>query len=406
MVLSAKQKVEFTARLQECADAMARCGNPTDAAKFLNWNPNTFTSRWATVQYLGIKSKYKAPPAKKEAAPKIDLLAQIPKVLRKKGATLKELAQRFGAPIEAIRKTITDLRDNGVSIHEVADRWEITSPQSAYVHGPAVEFTSRPDNTFLFGCTSDNHLCNKNSRLDVLNDLYDRFAKAKVQAVLNAGNWIDGEARFNKHELLVHGMDNQLAYLAENYPQRKGIKTYAVSGDDHEGWYAQREGVDIGRYAEMKMTDAGRDDWVDLGYMESHIRLVNHKTGLASILAVVHPGGGSAYAISYTVQKIVESLDGGEKPAVGLYGHYHKLMCANVRNVWAVQTGCTEDQTTFMRKKKIDAHVGGLILGLEQDPNTGAIIGCTPQMFRYFVKGYYQNRWNLAGNVSHAERGV
>lgn len=389
---------------QVALDAYTLCGFEYAAADHIGCARGTFQHRLARAKKYGLKPKTKPPAGPKAAS--IDLMAEIPRLLRKAPMSVADLAARLRSEADTVAEAIGNLRHNGVSIHDVGGRWEITAPQSSHVHGPTVEFKSRPDNTYLFGATSDNHLCNKNSRLDVLNDLYDRFAKAKVQAVLNAGNWIDGEARFNKHELLVHGMDNQLSYLAEHYPKRKGIKTYAVAGDDHEGWYAQREGVDIGRYAEIKMQDAGRDDWVNLGYMESHIRLVNANTGLAAILAVVHPGGGSAYAISYTVQKIVESLDGGEKPAVGLYGHYHKLMCANVRNVWAVQTGCTEDQTTFMRKKKIDAHVGGVILGLEQDPNTGAIVGCTPQLLRYFVKGYYQNRWNLAGGVSHAERGM
>jgi hypothetical protein len=78
--------------------------------------------------------------------------------------------------------------------------------------------------------------------------------------------------------------------------------------------------------------------------------LRNANSGKATTMAVCHPGGGSAYALSYSIQKIIESLEGGEKPAVGLYGHYHKLWAGNIRNVWCVQTGCQEDQTPFMRK--------------------------------------------------------
>jgi biotin operon repressor len=401
MPLSPKQKIKHLKACQEALDTVERLGGESAAAEYLGVPYQTIQSRIRAAKRFKLKTKVKPLP---EPTVERDIGASIAKLLRK-GASAKDMAASLNASHDAVLDAIAMLKHNGVSVQQHGDTYTIAPPVSSHVHGTQFEFVSRPDNTFLFGATSDNHLGNKNSRLDVLNDLYDRFAKAKVQAVLNAGNWIDGEARFNKHELLVHGMDNQLAYLAKHYPKRKGIKTYAVAGDDHEGWYAQREGVDIGRYAEMKMQDAGRDDWINLGYMEAHIRLVNANTGASAIMAVVHPGGGSAYALSYTVQKIVESYDGGEKPAVGLYGHYHKLMAANVRNVWAVQTGCTEDQTTFMRKKKIDAHVGGVVLGLEQDPDTGAIIGCKPELIRYFVKGYYQNRWNLAGDVTHAERG-
>lgn len=327
-------------------------------------------------------------------------------LLRKGPARLDEIAGRLNVSRGNALLMIEEAQASGASIHEFGDRWSIEkNAVPAYTSG-SVEYVSRADNTFKFGFSTDQHLGSKYERLDVLNDLYDRFAKAKVDRVFNAGNWIDGEARFNKFDIHVHGMDQQLAYLAKHYPQRKGLTTYAVSGDDHEGWYAQREGVNIGRRAEHAMHDAGRSDWVDLGYMEAHIKLVNANTGESSILALVHPGGGSAYATSYSIQKIIESLDGGEKPAVGLYGHYHKLWAGNIRNVWCVQGGCTKDQDTFMRKKRIEAHVGGVIVELEQDPKTGAIIACTPQLIRYFNKGYYDGRWSHSGPVTLPERDV
>ena len=181
--------------------------------------------------------------------------------------------------------------------------------------------------------------------------------------------------------------------------------TYAVAGDDHEGWYGQREGVDIGKRAEQTFLENGRNDWRHIGFMEAFVSLVHAKSKASSQLLVQHPGGGSAYALSYTTQKIVESLDGGEKPAVLLCGHYHKLWFGNIRNVWCVQTGCQQDQTPFMRKKRISAHVGGCLVRLTQDPRTGAIVRCRVEIMRYFNKGYYNNRWSHAGAVELPVRG-
>jgi len=329
-------------------------------------------------------------------------------ILRKGPWTLDQIAAAVQKPRGAVLDELDGLRAGGINVHEIGGKWSIekeTRP-AFLAEGDIPTYVSRPDNTFVFGATSDNHLGSKYERLDVLNDLYDRFEKRGVDRVFNAGNWIDGEARFNKFDIHTHGMEAQMRYLAANYPKRKGITTYAVAGDDHEGWYGQREGVDIGRYAERIMRDEGRTDWVNLGYMEAHIRLVNANTGKSQILACVHPGGGSSYALSYSIQKIIESLDGGEKPAVGLYGHYHKLWAGNIRNVWCLQTGCTEDQTPFMRKKKLEAHVGGAIVELEQDPETGAIVGFTPKLIRYFNKGYYNDRWSHGGGVQLPQRGV
>jgi biotin operon repressor len=334
-------------------------------------------------------------------------LAVLRDALRKSPMTAEVISERFGISRARAEVALEDLQQQGLDVQAFSGAYSIgkAAPAPRHERGLQIpEYHSRPDGSYLFGFTSDNHLCSKYSRLDVLNDLYDQFASQEVDRVFNAGNWIDGEARFNMHDLLVHGMDGQLQYLAKHYPQRPGLVTYAVAGDDHEGWYCQREGVDIGRYAQNVMRENGRQDWVDMGYMESYVRLVNSDSGESTMLHLMHPGGGSAYAVSYTVQKIVEGYDGGDKPAVLLAGHYHKLSYNLARNVHAIQTGTTEDQTPFMRKKKLSAHVGGGICQLKQDPKTGAITSCRVEFFNFFVRSFYNNRWSMSGDVQLAER--
>jgi transposase-like protein len=382
-------------------------GNKTKAAQLLGINRATLDGRLRVAQQYqrnGTLDGLKDEP--EPVRPEVPHEA-ILNMLRRQPLTLAEIGARYNISKGAALDALEAMQARGVNLHQFDDKWSIEkSMEPAHVAGALFEYVSRPDNTFKFGVTSDNHLCSKYERLDVLNDLYDEFERAGVDRAFNAGNWVDGECRFNKHELLAHGMDGQLAYLAKHFPQRPGITTYAVAGDDHEGWWAQREGIDIGRRAEQTMREHGRDDWVNLGYMEAHVKLVNANTGKFSILAVVHPGGGSAYALSYAIQKIIESLDGGEKPAVGIYGHYHKQMAANIRNVWCLQPGCTKDQDSFMRKKKIEAHVGGVIVDMVQDPKTGAIIGFKPDMRRYFNRGYYDGRWSHSGPVTLPERSI
>jgi hypothetical protein len=316
-------------------------------------------------------------------------------VLRRGGGSVAELAAAAGASEGLVRRALDSLRAANIVIHEDDGRFSIgTSLAPAFSSGEAVKYVSRKNNTFLFGALGDSHLGSKYERLDVTNDLYDRYEAAGVDRVFHTGNWVDGDGPLNRHDLAVHGMEGQFEYLAQNYPTRKGITTYAVAGEDHEGWWTRSEGINVGQRAEQTMREHGRADWVNLGFMEAHVRLVNANSGKEAILAVVHPGGGSAYALSYSIQKIIEALEGGEKPAVGLYGHYHKLWAGNIRSVWVVCTGCGQDQTVFMRNKvKQEAHVGGTMIELEQDPETGAIIAMTPKLIRYFVRGYYGNRW-------------
>lgn len=320
--------------------------------------------------------------------------------LRDEGLTWVEVADELGVSKDQAKRRFYALRDNPT---EKRKKPEPFYPQPAYVDSDAIVLRSRPDNTFVFGVAGDKHIGSKYHREDVLADLYARFESAGVDAVFDTGNWIDGDSRFNKHDLIVQGLDNQINLMADIHPVIDGITTFAVWGDDHEGWYAQREGIDVGKYAEMRMREDGHE-WTDLGFMESHVILENSNTGTWAVVAIMHPGGGSAYALSYRPQKIVEAMDGGEKPAAIFMGHYHKLEALNIRNVWALQTGTCQDQTPFMRKKSIEAHVGGAIVRLEQDPDTGALIGFAPEMVRYFNQGYYNKRWNHAGPVKRPAR--
>ena len=390
--------------LQAVVDALEDAqGNQTHAAEKLGISRETFRSRLASARLQGyepgVTVKFSTPTD-------AELDRAVLASLRRAPKTSPALSDEVQANVLDVMRAIERLQERGHQIANFGGKFVVSlTPRPAFMNDNELPtYVSRPDGTYVFGACGDNHLGSKYAREDVLNELYDLYEAEGVDRVFNTGNWIDGEARFNMHDLKEHGMDPQLRYLARNYPGRPGIVTYAVAGDDHEGWYAQREGIDIGKRAEQTMREAGREDWVNLGYMESHIRLRHAQSGAESILAVVHPGGGSSYAVSYSIQKIIESLDGGEKPAVGLYGHYHKLWAGNIRNVWCVQTGTTEDQTPFMRKKKLEAHVGGTLITMHQDPVSGAITRFKPELIRYFNRGFYNNRWNHGGDVQWAKR--
>lgn len=312
--------------------------------------------------------------------------------LKKGPATAHEMADSIGTTASAVRRAVSEIKRRGTLIlelpgdHFAQGSTAVLEPGRFELKGDA-----KAEWTHHFGVVSDNHLCNRNSRLDVLNAAYDHFERQGIATVFNCGNWIDGEARFNKQELVTApGMDRQLDYMIDMYPQREGITTRYIAGDDHEGWYAQREGVEIGRYLQMKAEDQGRHDLQYLGYGECDVAL---KCGSGqAAMRVLHPGGGSAYATSYAAQKIVESYQGGEKPHVILIGHYHKFEYGYPREVHCIQTGCTEDQSLFMRKNKIAAHVGFCDVKIRQDAR-GAITRCAVEWFPFYDLGYYERRF-------------
>ena len=86
-------------------------------------------------------------------------------------------------------------------------------------------------------------------------------------------------------------------------------------------------------------------------------------------LRLLHPGKGTAYALSYQPQKWAESISGGDKPSIAALGHYHKIEQLFYRNIHIFQTGTFEEQTPFMQRKNIAAMLGGWILKVnELDP--------------------------------------
>jgi hypothetical protein len=328
----------------------------------------------------------------KEVAKKTheDRLAEAKKLYTSRPLNEAELAEAMKVGVPVARRITRQLREAGANFVRTGER--------LLLHGVietggklVLKPRDRGDGWIVFGFVTDKHLGNRHERLDVLNAAYDRFAAEGVVDVFDAGNWIDGEARFNKQELRVFGMDDQLDYLIDVHPQRKGIVTHYVSGDDHEGWYSQRERINIGQYLELKAKKAGREDLRFMGHVEADVEL-RARNG-STTMRVMHPGGGSSYAFSYAPQKLVESFQGGEKPTVLLIGHYHKYDYCYPREVHVLSGGCMVDQTMFMRKNKIAAHVGYCLVKVKQDPDRGHVTNVAVEWSPFYDRGFYEQRF-------------
>jgi len=337
------------------------------------------------------------------------------KELRKRGKrdrwqSIIVLADRFDRSPSSIRTALKELEGAAYNIVLSDDAKHTTLPtwQEPTCKRIPVEVWMQGD-VYRFGVVADTHLCNVKARLDVLNALYDVYEAEGVNVVLHGGNMIDGEFKWNRHELVAFGLENQVAYAAEHYPRREGITTYFITGACHEGWYGKTIGFDVGRYMHYSFADPtrlNRPDLKWLGHIEVDLAL--HPDNKQSVLRLIHPGGGTAYALSYTMQKTVEAFQGGEKPAVLISGHFHKAGMFYPREIHALQPGCVEDQTSFMRTKRIAAHVGGYMLEIHVTP-MGAVGRVKPEFFPFYDKGYYNNwdfgsMFNIANEDAWADR--
>ncbi len=224
-----------------------------------------------------------------------------------------------------------------------------------------------------FGVVADTHLCNKCQQLSFLNELYDLFELEEIPTVYHAGDLSDGYYKNRPghiYELIPGkiGADEQADYIKTVYPKRSGITTEIVDGN-HDWTHIQNGGADL-----VKRICRERDDFKYLGQGNA---IINLTPGCK--IELNHPTDGTAYALSYSLQKYIDSMSGGQKPNILINGHHHKAMYLFYRNIHAIEAGTICAQTPWMRSKRLAAHVGGWIVTVHLDCN-GSIRRFMPEL--------------------------
>ena len=334
-------------------------------------------------------SRYRRKLRAKKKDPKTDL-GEVKAFIRKGRVSVTEIANHFKVCPDEALKLIQKLQEGHTLLEVVDDKVSISKDIAPSTEPFTIDFRKHVEEVTPIGCIADTHIGSKYERLDALNNFYDRCVEAGVTQVYLAGNVIEGESRFNKFDIYVSGFQAQVENFIKKFPQRDGITTYFITGDDHEGWYVQRENIDVGQIIELKAREAGREDLVYIGHVERDIEFVQ-KNG-SSVFRVIHAGGGSSYAWSYTSQKYAEMLAGGEKPSFVLVGHYHKFDWSYPREVHVLQPGSFKSQDTWMRKKKLQSIVGGCIVWLRQC-DLGPFTSVKVEFFPYYDEAFYTHKW-------------
>ena len=140
----------------------------------------------------------------------------------------------------------------------------------------------------------------------------------------------------------------------------KLIPIIFITGN-HDYSFTKTVGISVG-----EDLAAAREDMEYLGDDIGSVYFEIPGTDKQCKVTLMHPGGGSAYALSYRPQKIVEQLEGGTKPHLLAIGHFHKAeFIPNYRNIAILQTGTFQSQTPFMASKGLSAMMGGWIVEAE-----------------------------------------
>jgi len=223
----------------------------------------------------------------------------------------------------------------------------IKSRQNVEIQLPSAE------NEIRFAVISDTHFGSSYERLDCLRDFAANAKHRGINLVLHAGDVLTGHDvyRGHRYEVHKHGWKQQRDHFIDVAP--KGFDYQFITGN-HDHSFKKQNGIDVGN--ELMNY---RDDWHFIGEDIGRVDLKN-SAGQTFKVLLLHPDGGTPYAISYRMQKVIEQLPGGQKPHMYIQGHLHKMcILPSYRNVLGVDAGCFEDQTPFMARKASAAHVGG-----------------------------------------------
>lgn len=225
-----------------------------------------------------------------------------------------------------------------------------------------------------FGLIGDTHINSKYTQLTYLRDFYSLCANRGIADIYHTGDIDEGEQMRigHQYECYTQGSDDHISEIVKNYPRFNGVTTHFVTGN-HDSSIYKKCGTDIG-----KAIASERSDMHYLGRDCSRIELTPN-----CILELRHPWDGTAYALSYKPQKMIEGMEADSKPNILAIGHYHKLEYLFYRNIHCFQTGCFQMQTPFTRGKGISVHMGGWIVTAEVDKN-GYIQRIVPEMIPFY----------------------
>lgn len=238
--------------------------------------------------------------------------------------------------------------------------------------------------TIRFALIGDTQFGSKYAQLTHLHRFYDYCVQEGIKTVYHTGDITDGLKMRTGHEYELYEIsaDEMRDDVIANYPKRDGITTYFITGN-HDASIYKHVGYDIGQAIANE-----RSDLVYLGRDCAVVNLTPRCT-----LELRHPWDGTAYALSYKIQKMIEAMESDSKPNILAVGHYHKAEYLFYRNVHAFQTGCFQGQTPFTRGKGISVHMGGWLVSVTVDDVDGYIQRVTPEFVPCYAsfKDDYKN---------------
>lgn len=373
----------FEAAMNECLEIKKEYGNIKNASWELLAKKHGYKNgesirgtfrRWKKKQDECCKeetiNEYKIDDVKVTSIP--DIKTELRKDVEK-GISVKDALDKYRIKQNTLEEYIIQLRRTGLNILIDGNIIHV-SKHVIYQDNILINDWSRDEKIIRFGIISDTHIGSKHQQISLLEKMYDIFVHEGIENVYHAGDISEGIKMRPGHEqeCFLHGADDVEDYIIENFPKRDTIITNFITGN-HDHTFVKQSGHDIG-----KRISTERKDMNYLGMSNAKVYLTPNCT-----MELNHPLDGAAYALSYSIQKMADSLSGGEKPSILINGHHHKAMYLFYRNIHMLEAGCFEAQTPWMKGKRIAAMVGGYIVTVHVD-ETGEIKRFLPEFVPFY----------------------
>jgi predicted phosphodiesterase len=164
---------------------------------------------------------------------------------------------------------------------------------------------------------SDTHLGSKYCLREQLKDFVLYAYSRGIREILHPGDILDGCYKHGLWEVSHSGLEAQMDDLLQTLPALPGLTYHAITGN-HDFTFTEANGVDVGRALTNRFREAGRTDISFYGDRGAFVKV----RGVT--INMWHPKKGCAYAVSYGLQKRIETYGSGEKPGILLTGHWHR----------------------------------------------------------------------------------
>jgi len=294
---------------------------------------------------------------------------------KNKPVSFEELCNLLSMSPAETRLVIDDAIRGGLSFSLSNDGYILRGFKEHNNYSSASSMNIRPiNNRFKVGVISDTHAGSEHAKnAELKNCVEYMYNDCGIKTILHSGDFLDGNGVYKgqEAEVVAWGMDAQLDIAVNALPQLKGLKYYMIGGN-HDYSFIKRGGGDP-----LVSICRLRSDIVNCGWFNKVLTINGVKFELH------HPDSGGAYAISYHLQKSIDSTPGGKKPQILLCGHYHQLIWLFYRNIQAFYTMSFQGQSLYLKRKKLYPVIGGIILDIAVD-ESGGIIDFSPKIIPYY----------------------